>query len=55
MVADRCRRLGSPDVAVVRCDVSVIEDCKRFVQETIARFGRRELVAIIRIANVTSC
>ncbi|CAH8279184.1 unnamed protein product [Arabidopsis lyrata] len=35
VVADRCRKLGSPDVTV-----SVIEDCKRFVQETISRFGR---------------
>ncbi|CAH2070474.1 unnamed protein product, partial [Thlaspi arvense] len=40
VVADRCRRLGSPEVAVVRGDVSVIEDCERFVQETISRFGR---------------
>ncbi|BAA96982.1 11-beta-hydroxysteroid dehydrogenase-like [Arabidopsis thaliana] len=40
VVADRCRKLGSPDVAVVRGDVSVIKDCKRFVQETISRFGR---------------
>lgn len=43
LVANRCRRLGSPDVAVVRGDVSVIEDCKRFIEETISRFGRREL------------
>ncbi|KAL1218801.1 11-beta-hydroxysteroid dehydrogenase-like 4B [Cardamine amara subsp. amara] len=40
VVADRCRRLGSPEVAMVCGDVSVIEDCKRFVQETISRFGR---------------
>ncbi|KAH0906121.1 hypothetical protein HID58_037948 [Brassica napus] len=40
LVANRCRRLGSPDVAVVRGDVSVIEDCKRFIEETISRFGR---------------
>jgi short-subunit dehydrogenase len=40
LVADQCRKLGSPDVAVIRGDVSVIEDCKHFVQETISRFGR---------------
>ncbi|KAL0734307.1 hypothetical protein Bca4012_010517 [Brassica carinata] len=40
LVANRCRRLGSPDVAVVPGDVSVIEDCKRFVEETISRFER---------------
>ncbi|CAN8302422.1 unnamed protein product [Cochlearia groenlandica] len=39
-VANRCMKLGSPDVAVVRGDVSVIDDCERFVQETISRFGR---------------
>lgn len=53
VVADRCRKLGSPDVAVIRGDVSVMEDCKRFVQETISRFGRCELVAI-RITNIAS-
>jgi len=55
VVADRCRKLGSPDVAVVRGDVSVIKDCKRFVQETISRFGRCELVTIIRITNIATC
>ncbi|XP_010536607.1 PREDICTED: 11-beta-hydroxysteroid dehydrogenase-like 4A [Tarenaya hassleriana] len=39
-VAEKSRRLGSPDVVVISGDVSNVEDCKRFVQETINHFGR---------------
>ncbi|XP_010555563.1 PREDICTED: 11-beta-hydroxysteroid dehydrogenase-like 4A [Tarenaya hassleriana] len=39
-VAEKSRRLGSPDVIVITGDVSVVEDCKRFVQGTIDHFGR---------------
>lgn len=34
------RSLGSPDVITVRADVSKVEDCKRFVDETINHYGR---------------
>ncbi|KAK3035855.1 hypothetical protein RJ639_032992 [Escallonia herrerae] len=39
-VADRARKLGSSDVLLVCADVSDINDCKRFVDETINHFGR---------------
>ncbi|XP_010536608.1 PREDICTED: 11-beta-hydroxysteroid dehydrogenase-like 4A [Tarenaya hassleriana] len=39
-VAEKSRQLGSPDVVVIYGDVSVVEDCKRFVQETINHFGQ---------------
>nr|POE84393.1 11-beta-hydroxysteroid dehydrogenase-like 4a [Quercus suber] len=39
-VADKARKLGSPEVVVVRADVSKVEECERFVNETVNHFGR---------------
>lgn len=39
-VAEESRRLGSPDVFIIRGDVTVVEDCKQFVEETINHFGQ---------------
>ncbi|XP_030971182.1 11-beta-hydroxysteroid dehydrogenase-like 2 isoform X1 [Quercus lobata] len=39
-VADRSRKLGSPEVVVVRADVSKVEECKQFVDEIVNYFGR---------------
>ncbi|KAG5537220.1 hypothetical protein RHGRI_024608 [Rhododendron griersonianum] len=39
-VADKARRLGSPDVIVESGDVSKVEDCKRFVDAALNHFGR---------------
>ncbi|KAJ0113508.1 hypothetical protein Patl1_01257 [Pistacia atlantica] len=39
-VAERARHLGSWDVVAVAADVSVIQDCKRFVDTAINHFGR---------------
>ncbi|KAI3728423.1 hypothetical protein L6452_17060 [Arctium lappa] len=39
-VADRARELGSPDVLVVFADVSKVEECRMFVDDTIRHFGR---------------
>ncbi|XP_010250644.1 PREDICTED: 11-beta-hydroxysteroid dehydrogenase 1B-like [Nelumbo nucifera] len=39
-VAKKAGQLGSPDVLVVRADVSKVEDCKRFIQEAVNHFGR---------------
>uniref|UniRef100_A0A2N9J4J0 Ketoreductase domain-containing protein n=1 Tax=Fagus sylvatica TaxID=28930 RepID=A0A2N9J4J0_FAGSY len=39
-VADKARELGSPEVIVVRADVSKVEECKRFVEEAVNHFGR---------------
>ena len=39
-VADRARKLGSPEVIVVRADVSKVEECKQFVNEIVNYFGR---------------
>lgn len=41
-VADRARAYGSPDVIIMRADVSKIEDCIRLVDETVNHFGRRK-------------
>ncbi|CAH1423149.1 unnamed protein product [Lactuca virosa] len=39
VVAERARELGSPEVIVIFADVSKVDDCKRFVDETIHHFG----------------
>lgn len=39
-VADRARKLGSPEVVVVRANVSKVEECKQFVEEIVNYFGR---------------
>uniref|UniRef100_A0A7N2M950 Uncharacterized protein n=1 Tax=Quercus lobata TaxID=97700 RepID=A0A7N2M950_QUELO len=38
-VADKARKLGSPEVVVVRADVSKVEECERIVNETVNHFG----------------
>ena len=39
-VADNARRCGSPDVIVLRADVSKVDDCRRIIDETVNHFGR---------------
>ncbi|KAF8390678.1 hypothetical protein HHK36_025205 [Tetracentron sinense] len=39
-VAERACGFGSPEVVVVRADVSKVDDCRRFVDETVNHFGR---------------
>ncbi|KAG5029921.1 hypothetical protein JHK82_013513 [Glycine max] len=39
-VADKARSLGSPDVTIIGADVSKVQDCNRFVDETVNHFGR---------------
>ncbi|XP_014505688.1 11-beta-hydroxysteroid dehydrogenase-like 2 isoform X2 [Vigna radiata var. radiata] len=39
-VSDKARSLGSPDVTTIAADVSKVQDCKRFVDETFNYFGR---------------
>ncbi|KAK9995338.1 hypothetical protein SO802_020024 [Lithocarpus litseifolius] len=50
-VANRARQLGSPEVIVVPADVSKVEDCKRFVDETVNHFG--QLDHLVNNAGVT--
>ncbi|KAK3033368.1 hypothetical protein RJ639_034418 [Escallonia herrerae] len=45
-VAKTARRLGSPDVVPICADVSNVNDCKRFVDETINHFGRLLLAGL---------
>ncbi|KAF6161531.1 hypothetical protein GIB67_009410 [Kingdonia uniflora] len=39
-VAERARSYGSPEVLVICGDVSKVDDCKRFVEDTVNHFGR---------------
>ncbi|XP_029130857.1 11-beta-hydroxysteroid dehydrogenase-like 4A isoform X2 [Cajanus cajan] len=39
-VADEARSLGCPDVTIIGADVSKVQDCKQFVDETLNYFGR---------------
>ncbi|XP_021970074.2 11-beta-hydroxysteroid dehydrogenase 1A isoform X1 [Helianthus annuus] len=39
-VAHRARELGSPDVLFVFADVSKVDECRMFVDETVKHFGR---------------
>ncbi|KAI9079755.1 hypothetical protein K1719_038376 [Acacia pycnantha] len=41
-VADKAKSLGSPDVITIVADVSKVEDCKRFVDETVNHFGHMD-------------
>ncbi|XP_010253812.1 PREDICTED: 11-beta-hydroxysteroid dehydrogenase 1B-like [Nelumbo nucifera] len=41
-VAERARQLGSPDVLVIRADVSKVAECKRFVDRTMDHFRRMD-------------
>ncbi|KAL4634517.1 hypothetical protein ACB092_04G205400 [Castanea dentata] len=40
IVANKARELGSPEVIVIRADVSKDEECKQFVHKTVNHFGR---------------
>lgn len=39
-VAEKARKLGSPDVIPICADVLKVGDCKRFVEEAVNHFGR---------------
>ncbi|KAI4334876.1 hypothetical protein L6164_013582 [Bauhinia variegata] len=39
-VANKARSLGSPNVIIIGADVSKVQDCKQFVDETLNHFGR---------------
>ncbi|XP_042483368.1 11-beta-hydroxysteroid dehydrogenase A-like [Macadamia integrifolia] len=39
-VAEKASHLGSPDVLVVAADVSLVDQCKRFIDEAVNHFGR---------------
>ncbi|KAL5731173.1 11beta-hydroxysteroid dehydrogenase [Ranunculus cassubicifolius] len=51
-VAERALAYGSPEVLVIRADVSKIDDCRRFVEETINHFG--QLNHLVNNAGITS-
>ncbi|XVF49578.1 hypothetical protein PTKIN_Ptkin04bG0023700 [Pterospermum kingtungense] len=51
-VAEEARQLGSPDVIVITADVSKVEDCKRFVDETVNHFG--QLDHMVNNAGISS-
>ncbi|RDX66409.1 11-beta-hydroxysteroid dehydrogenase 1B, partial [Mucuna pruriens] len=53
-VADRARDYGSPDVIIIRADVSKVADCSRLVDETLNHFGRLDhLVNNAAISDAT--
>ncbi|KAL8113954.1 hypothetical protein AgCh_021019 [Apium graveolens] len=43
VVADKAKQLGSPDVLVVKADVSNTADCKNFVDQTIQHFHKCQI------------
>ncbi|KAG7954211.1 hypothetical protein I3843_11G004700 [Carya illinoinensis] len=45
-VASTTYQLGSPEVIVIPADVSKVEDCKRFVDETVEHFGQSSKTAV---------
>ncbi|GER35860.1 hydroxysteroid dehydrogenase 1, partial [Striga asiatica] len=51
-VAERARDFGSPDVVIVRGDMSKVEDCRRVVDHTMNHFGR--LDHLVNNAGISS-
>ncbi|KAG8379453.1 hypothetical protein BUALT_Bualt07G0090100 [Buddleja alternifolia] len=51
-VAETARDLGSPDVVVVRADVSKVEDCRKVVDQAMNHFGR--LDHLVNNAGISS-
>jgi len=43
-VAARCKTAGAKDVLVIHCDVSRREDVERCIDETVAKFGRLDVM-----------
>lgn len=54
-VADTARYLGSPDVVVVRADVSKVDDCRRIVDQTMNHFGRCKKKKLTLSLSLTYC
>ncbi|KAJ4728820.1 Hydroxysteroid 11-beta-dehydrogenase-like protein [Melia azedarach] len=52
-VVERSRRLGSPDVISLQADVSVVDDCNRFVNATVNHFGRLDHLNMDCISDFT--
>ncbi|KAJ1411861.1 Short-chain dehydrogenase/reductase SDR [Sesbania bispinosa] len=52
-VSDKARSLGSPDVTIIGADVSKLQDCKRFVDETVNHFGRRRAAKVEDLHDVS--
>lgn len=42
MVAETSRKLGSSNVIIIPGDVANVDDCKKFINETIHHFGKRK-------------
>ncbi|CAA7027755.1 unnamed protein product [Microthlaspi erraticum] len=51
VVAEQSRQLGSGDVIVIPGDVANVEDCKKFIDETIQHFGK--LDHLVNNAGIT--
>ncbi|KAF5196309.1 11-beta-hydroxysteroid dehydrogenase 1B [Thalictrum thalictroides] len=51
-VAEIARQYGSPDVLVIRADVAIQDDCRRFVEEAIEHFG--QLDHLVNNAGIAS-
>ncbi|KAI4336346.1 hypothetical protein L6164_014883 [Bauhinia variegata] len=52
-VADKARSLGSPQVITIGADVTKVQDCKQFVDETVNHFGR--LNHLVNNAGIIRC
>lgn len=51
-VAERARDIGAPEVLVIPGDVSMLEDCHRFVEATVNHYGRCEFFVFYEITSV---
>ncbi|KAL5791534.1 hypothetical protein ACOSP7_000128 [Xanthoceras sorbifolium] len=58
-VAAKARQLGSPGVIVIPSDVSKVEDCKRFIDQTQNHFGRLDHLVnnagIVQVGKFEDC
>ncbi|CAH2065077.1 unnamed protein product [Thlaspi arvense] len=51
IVAETSRQLGSGDVTIIPGDVANVEDCKKFIDETVQHFGK--LDHLVNNAGIT--
>lgn len=54
IVAETSRQLGSRDVITISGDVTKVDDCKKFIHETISHFGKCKYSDYTRMDDISN-